>query len=148
MNIACLFGHKWDGCKCLRCGKKRDEQHDWNGCKCRRCEKGRDEQHDWDGCECRRCGKLRHAFNNENICTLCKAHLVTVVDEVVSYRDCYECPAANGYGCTVDTSTCVCSDDYRIVEYTEKTTIIFPNGDKKLYSQRTWISPNSTDTEE
>ncbi|NLI52885.1 MAG: hypothetical protein GX417_01015 [Clostridiales bacterium] len=74
----CLI-HKWDGCKCKRCGKVRDEQHDWEGCKCKRCGKTRDEghdwdlckgkckrcgkacdeQHDWDGCKCKRCGKVR-----------------------------------------------------------------------------------------
>ena len=25
----CLFGHKWNGCKCERCGKIRDEGHDF-----------------------------------------------------------------------------------------------------------------------
>ncbi|NLI52873.1 MAG: hypothetical protein GX417_00955 [Clostridiales bacterium] len=25
----CEKGHIWDGCICLRCGKKRDEGHDW-----------------------------------------------------------------------------------------------------------------------
>jgi len=37
--MACLFGHKWNGCKCARCGKSRDENHDWDGCKCEICEK-------------------------------------------------------------------------------------------------------------
>ena len=36
--MQCLI-HKWDGCKCSRCGKVRDEQHDWIGCKCSRCGK-------------------------------------------------------------------------------------------------------------
>ena len=27
MSIKCLFGHKWLGCKCTRCGKTRDENH-------------------------------------------------------------------------------------------------------------------------
>ena len=59
MNWKCLFGHIWDGCKCKRCGKTRDEQHDWDGCKCKRCGRARDEQHDWNGCKCKRCGKIR-----------------------------------------------------------------------------------------
>lgn len=25
--MACLFGHKWNGCKCGVCGKTRDEGH-------------------------------------------------------------------------------------------------------------------------
>ena len=37
--------HKWDGCVCSRCGKKRNEHH---------------EQHDWNGCVCSRCGNKRN----------------------------------------------------------------------------------------
>jgi len=58
--MACLFGHRWNGCKCERCGKIRDEQHVWAGCKCKRCGKTRDEQHDWKFCRCNRCGKKRN----------------------------------------------------------------------------------------
>ncbi len=30
MKWRCLFGrHNWNGCRCERCGKTRDEQHDW-----------------------------------------------------------------------------------------------------------------------
>ena len=73
--MACLFGHKWDGCKCSKCGKTRDEQHDWDLCKgkCKRCEKTQAEQHDWNGCKCSRCGKTRDEQHdwNENECTRC-----------------------------------------------------------------------------
>ena len=76
--MACLFGHKWNGCKCDKCGKIRNEQHimdlctgnckrcrtkiqneqhDWNGCKCKKCYRTRDEQHDWQGSVCALCGK-------------------------------------------------------------------------------------------
>jgi len=27
--MSCFFNHKWDGCKCLKCGKIRDKEHDW-----------------------------------------------------------------------------------------------------------------------
>ena len=38
MGFLCIMnGHKWNGCKCSRCGELRDEQHDWNGCTCRVC---------------------------------------------------------------------------------------------------------------
>ena len=37
--MACLFGHKWDGCKCEKCGKVRDVGHSWNGCVCEACGK-------------------------------------------------------------------------------------------------------------
>jgi hypothetical protein len=44
MRIMCkIFGHKWNGCLCTRCGEIRDEHHDWDlnwdiriG-KCRQC---------------------------------------------------------------------------------------------------------------
>jgi hypothetical protein len=79
MGLMCLIGkHKWDGCKCLVCGKTRNEGHDWkkdcqkcsrcgmerrdahkwNGCKCSVCGKTRDEGHDWEGCKCRKCAKV------------------------------------------------------------------------------------------
>jgi len=95
--MGCLFGHKWDGCKCSKCEKTRNEQHeydlckgkckrcdatqteqhDWNGCKCSRCGKARDEQHDWDECnvKCSRCGKAgeaRHDWSGRK-CSKCGA---------------------------------------------------------------------------
>ena len=74
MKLTCLFGHTWNGCKCEKCGKTRDENHDWNGCKCRICGKTRDEHHDWNGCICRTCGKTRdkqHDFKYKNSCGKC-----------------------------------------------------------------------------
>ena len=70
MNIKCLFGHKWNGCKCSRCGKVRDEQHDWDLCKgkCKRCSKIQQEQHDWNGCKCTRCGKVRDEQHDWDLC--------------------------------------------------------------------------------
>jgi len=62
--MGCLLGHKWNGCKCEKCGKIRDEQHMWKGCECSLCGKVRDEQHIWgrrndytNNCKCTRCGK-------------------------------------------------------------------------------------------
>ena len=37
--MACLFGHKWNGCKCTKCGKTRDELHDWKKDTCKNCGK-------------------------------------------------------------------------------------------------------------
>lgn len=37
--MACLFGHEWNGCKCMKCGKVRDAGHSWNGCICKTCGK-------------------------------------------------------------------------------------------------------------
>ena len=63
LRMACLFGHKWSGCKCEKCGKTRDEQHDWNGCRCTICGKTQDEGHKYvrtDGCKavCSLCGRM------------------------------------------------------------------------------------------
>ncbi|MCL2049393.1 MAG: hypothetical protein FWG87_11785 [Defluviitaleaceae bacterium] len=86
--MACLFGHKWDGCKCSKCGKVRDEGHNWNGCKCNSCGQTRNEQHnfsktpnkcektcsicneireshDLDGSKCISCGKIVWFTDNE-----------------------------------------------------------------------------------
>ena len=59
--MACLFGHKWDGCKCTKCGKTRDEGHDWDLCKgvCKICGQTRPPEHEWNGCVCARCGATR-----------------------------------------------------------------------------------------
>ena len=85
--MACIFGHKWDGCKCSKCGKTRDELHNWQGCKCSRCGKTRNEEHqwqrvsgkclmrcaicsaeksmshEWDGCICKNCGEVKSSTN-------------------------------------------------------------------------------------
>ena len=54
MGLKCLFGHKWNGCKCLKCGKSR--LHVWNGCVCVNCGK---ENHTWNDCKCIMCGETR-----------------------------------------------------------------------------------------
>ena len=98
--MACLFSHKWVGCKCLKCGNLRDEQHiwnlckgecyvcgkkcdiqhDWSGCKCSKCGATRDEQHDWDGCKCSICGMTRdeqHSWDGSKCsrCGICRDEL-------------------------------------------------------------------------
>ena len=71
--MACLFGHKWNGCKCERCGITRDEQHDWDLCRgvCKRCGKTQEAQHDWHGCYCNRCHRSRHELDEHCKCRLC-----------------------------------------------------------------------------
>jgi len=64
MSFKCKIGfHTWNGCKCTKCGKTRDEQHDWSqDCeKCSKCGMTRENQHDWSkDCEvCSKCGKTR-----------------------------------------------------------------------------------------
>src|ERR1035438_7791905 len=91
MKLKCALGsHNWQGCKCSRCGKARDEGHDWSkgcekcavcgatrtsainwqGCKCSRCGRSRDEGHDWSkGCEkCAVCGATRTSAHNWQGC--------------------------------------------------------------------------------
>lgn len=67
MKLSCLFGHKWNGCTCIRCGEVRDDGHRWNACTCEICGKvqDRDDAHRWNGCMCEVCGKKRdegHVF--------------------------------------------------------------------------------------
>ena len=64
MGILCKFGfHTWDGCKCSKCGKTRNEEHNWSkDCEeCSKCGKTKDEGHDWSkDCEkCVLCGRTR-----------------------------------------------------------------------------------------
>lgn len=65
MKLSCLFGHKWNGCTCERCGQTRNEGHDFmpveGACriKCAVCGKERSIEHAWQGCTCSRCGQTR-----------------------------------------------------------------------------------------
>lgn len=69
MGILCLFNtHKWNGCKCAKCGKERDEQHLWDGCICTKCGKQRDEAHNWDSNKCVGCG-LKLVNTNCDVCS-------------------------------------------------------------------------------
>ena len=69
MSINCFFGkHTWNGCRCVSCGKTRDEQHNFEAdCeKCAGCGKLLDFKHDWKAdCErCLKCGKTRENGHN------------------------------------------------------------------------------------
>ncbi len=49
MKMLCkVFGHKWNHCKCSRCGAERDEAHVWDGCVCSVCGKTRGEGHSYE----------------------------------------------------------------------------------------------------
>jgi len=75
LAISCLFGHKWNGCKCEKCGKVRDEDHVWDMCNgvCTKCGKTQPEQHEWDGCRCKKCGKTRDEGHEWDLCKgICK----------------------------------------------------------------------------
>ena len=56
------FGHRWDGCVCMRCQHKRNQNHDWDDCICSRCNEVKsidDPSHHWDyehrSFPCKRC---------------------------------------------------------------------------------------------
>ena len=97
MGLNCkLLGHKWDGCKCVRCSAVRDEQHKWNGCKCTRCGQIRDEGHRYTalrnqgGCasRCEVCGKtppiVPHKWKGL-LCTVCgeERRVSDITDQIV-----------------------------------------------------------------
>ena len=90
MGLKCLFGHKWNGCKCEKCGEARDERHiwlildgkciekcticgkervthKWDGCKCDQCGKIRNVEHKWKYCKCNRCGATRDVEHRWNV---------------------------------------------------------------------------------
>jgi len=89
MGLICsIFGHKWDGCVCKRCGEnnpaaKHDHAaHSWNGCTCTKCGRFIDMNHLYvnvqDSCEtvCSVCGKagekqhMQHSWDGDK-CTRC-----------------------------------------------------------------------------
>lgn len=108
------------------------EQHEWMGCTCKHCAKVRDEEHAWSGCTCTRCGK-QHDFDDAKVCGICGAKLVDEVHETISYLPCNGCSNGSGYGCTGDTSTCIAHESYQNFEYETITSIVYPDGTKKLY---------------
>ncbi len=78
MGISCLFGHKWNGCMCVRCKTNRNLLHDYQAIdgkcveKCTICGKTHDVAHKWIGCKCITCGKVRrHSIRNDE-CVYCK----------------------------------------------------------------------------
>ena len=59
--MICIF-HKWDGCKCVKCGKIREvkykDQHRVEWCKCVNCDKVFDTGHKWNHGKCEICGAV------------------------------------------------------------------------------------------
>ena len=75
MNIICkLFGHKWNGCRCRRCGVTREIGHRF-GYKngeyhiCVVCRKKM--PHSLEGCVCKICGGTVHEFDRDGFCVRC-----------------------------------------------------------------------------
>ena len=81
--MGCLLGHKWNGCKCSKCGKLRDEAHDWNGCICKICGKTRAEGHKYEATatacveKCSICGAEKHTHVvTDGKCEVCGKNLI------------------------------------------------------------------------
>lgn len=74
MGILCTFGfHNWDGCKCTKCSKIRDEKHNWKiNCEmCSICNKKSGKVHQKEGCRCINCDTTFHTVKN-CICLHCQ----------------------------------------------------------------------------
>ena len=72
--MACLFGHKWDGCICIKCGKTRYEGHLFENVpgkcqnKCVKCGSEIQLNHHWDGCICSICGERTSYVVFDSLC--------------------------------------------------------------------------------
>jgi len=104
--MACFFGHKWNGCTCVKCGKMRDEHHQFEKAgqkcqeKCSICGAVRPALHRWHGCRCEECGEIRDTEHdwmpptgNECIerCSICGTERVTA--HVWAHKRCSRCGA-------------------------------------------------------
>lgn len=81
-----VYSHKWNGCKCKRCGDTRSEAHEWQGCKCLVCGKCRDELHTrTTQCDtCAKCESLGWHIWSDGKCTLCGFDEEAIVQIIVA----------------------------------------------------------------
>jgi len=115
----CFFGHKWNGCVCTRCGKKRDEGHVLQGCECTicgkkihngkdctctRCKATRDMFHKFEKCRCTVCGKTRDEQHDWDRCKCTICGKIGAKQHVWDHCKCITCGATrhthlwvNGY---------------------------------------------------
>lgn len=85
MGFLCkVIGHRWAGCRCVRCGATRQEGHQWveaeGRCEhtCSVCGLTEAVPHEWFHCRCKRCGEQRddhHLWLTkgpcEQVCRIC-----------------------------------------------------------------------------
>ena len=132
--MACLFGHKWNGCKCVRCGAVRDEQHDWDLCKgkCKRCGKTQAERHDWNGCKCESCGAVRDEQHKWNSCKCESCGKVRDEQHVWNIYECSVCGKKSGIDQITDQSAIarVIAEQLAIVAQIYKQTATMDSKDK------------------
>lgn len=79
-----IFGHRWNGCRCTRCGAQRDTDHAFERAEgkclnvCTLCGKEEEAEHLWHHCSCTHCGQTRDEDHDwfatsecEEVCHLC-----------------------------------------------------------------------------
>ena len=120
MPFMCRLGmHSWSGCKCLSCGKTRDEGHDFHrDCEeCSRCGKTRENAHDWDNggghCKCCVCGKVRDKNHNwHDDCERCsRCHSTRQNAHDWNGCECKACRKRRDIGHAWDGSVCrICNE--------------------------------------
>ncbi len=85
MGLICtLLGHRYEHCRCVRCGHIRDAEHQWEEVEgrcervCAVCGKREEIPHDWFYCRCKRCGQQRDTHHRwlkksacEQVCRVC-----------------------------------------------------------------------------
>lgn len=92
------FGHKWQGCKCQRCGFTRDEGHKWDGCKCAVCGEVRNEGHKWVYYNCQKCKQsspikyyCKDSYSSKAVCKRRKYSAWENRDEAKCFLKCERC---------------------------------------------------------
>ncbi len=87
-----VIPHKWNNCRCARCGSLRDEGHTWDGCTCTTCASSIDFGHKWASGVCQKCGREcghRHIRNCRCVECYAVAHEnLTLNDDLCICRDC------------------------------------------------------------
>lgn len=87
MSFWCkILGHRWDACRCQRCGQQRDKKHRFAAVegkcagRCEVCGKAEQRPHQWHHCVCNCCGEVRDEDHDwlyttecEQVCRLCGA---------------------------------------------------------------------------
>ena len=143
--MACLFGHQWNGCKCEKCGKTRDENHNWDGCKCTVCGATRNMEHAWQNGVCPRCGAAWAPTNprfasNMPLSSLHKIFVFTSGDGENVLTD----PAATGT--LADTVGCpfeeLAGQSFDIIEQSNVGNLIQQTGQ---FPETAWTAMNGID---
>jgi DNA-directed RNA polymerase subunit RPC12/RpoP len=121
MGLKCLFRHKWNGCKCGRCGKINNNKHIW--------------------------GKIEHAPNMYK-CKQCDATLRLTKQELYPER-CPHCNGSSISGrlegCrivyhNIDCFACYGSGEVDIIFYTYCITYL--NGTQRMFKHQRQVIGN------